>query len=632
MARIRVIAAVAGILGVTFACGQIVSPPGLAAPINSCPVHPCSAYVEPGAAPSCSAGVCTSVTPMNDLVLVISLPTDAFVAPGRTYVMALSSEPTASGSCSPEDPGVETDGGIRCDPPRCSPPCCALPGYTQDTTNYVVDLDEATKVDRYLGNNGNTSLPIEATYRLIWGPDGGDALSLGLPVEPVQGQLLKNAGGAYPGPGNTQSLLSQAYLSPGCYERTLQPYEPFASAYPPSIHVIPLWESSPLPASDVIIPFDPTSEQTGKKPFPTFQITRANGLDGWTAYLRDQTTKRRFSNVAALSGSFAEVKLATYHRSSTVPDALTNLELAVAPPSGTPLPTYVSAPVLEFLAEGQLYPALPTPVTMTGRILTLDGLPVDADVVFTATDITNPSGGSFPSTSFEFVARTSAIRDPKTGMSAYSILLPRGHYQVAVLPRDTSSALTVVSRRVEGVGNTIADEDIVVGTLSSVRGSAVVADGRSLAEAVVEVVPTRCSIDSPPGVAPDPSAPCMPRPAETTAAGDGSFALALDPGGYLLRVRPADGSNFPWVMRPIAVGLGSLRLPPFTVPAPVHLSMTLVDGTMTCTGNVGPCVGNAIVRVFTNPSSGSQAIELGQAITDTTGHFDMYLAPPAGTP
>lgn len=174
-------------------------------------------------------------------------------------------------------------------------------------------------------------------------------------------------------------------------------------------------------------------------------------------------------------------------------------------------------------------------------------------------------------------------------------------------------------------------EDVVVGVLSSVRGGAVVADGRPLAAAIVEVVPTQCAAAVDATVVGDSTAPCWPRPALTTTAADGSFALGVDPGGYLLRVRPADGSDLPWVIRPIVVGSGSMNLAPVVVPAPVHLKMTLADATLLdekleCSGN---CFGNAIVQVFTDPSPGSRAIQLGQAITDTSGHFEMDLAPPA---
>jgi hypothetical protein len=37
---------------------------------------------------------------------------------------------------------------------------------------------------------------------------------------------------------------------------------------------------------------------------------------------------------------------------------------------------------------------------------------------------------------------------------------------------------------------------------------------------------------------------------------------------------------------------------------------------------------NAIVRVFQQAGQPAGWVEIGRAITDATGHYDMYLAPP----
>jgi hypothetical protein len=69
-----------------------------------------------------------------------------------------------------------------------------------------------------------------------------------------------------------------------------------------------------------------------------------------------------------------------------------------------------------------------------------------------------------------------------------------------------------------------------------------------------------------------------------------------------------------------------VTLPDIEVPAPVYAGLTLHDP------GDNPIV-DAIVRVFRLPSQGgtgsSPAVEVGHAITDDQGHYDMYLAPPA---
>jgi hypothetical protein len=141
----------------------------------------------------------------------------------------------------------------------------------------------------------------------------------------------------------------------------------------------------------------------------------------------------------------------------------------------------------------------------------------------------------------------------------------------------------------------------------------------------------------------------MPREAQATTASDGSFGgLVLDPGRYLLRVRPADGTRLPWFVvpsfPPVAPAGGGPPLPveagKIEVPVPVSAGLTLLDP-----GN--NAVVRALVRVFTMPIPAPQppagqcmppmtetatpvpAVEVGRAITDATGHYELYLAPPS---
>jgi hypothetical protein len=115
---------------------------------------------------------------------------------------------------------------------------------------------------------------------------------------------------------------------------------------------------------------------------------------------------------------------------------------------------------------------------------------------------------------------------------------------------------------------------------------------------------------------------CLPRWVSTNTADDGSFRLALDPGQYELRVRPADGSGLPWVEETLSVGPtdAPAPLPVVTVPAPMFVGHRLVDPA----GN--PIV-HAVVRVFRLPAGGP-VVELGRTITSAAGEYSMYIAPP----
>ena len=169
-----------------------------------------------------------------------------------------------------------------------------------------------------------------------------DAIDLGLPLDPVPASNVTME--FPPGPRMGPSIQFKAYMQPGCYERMLQPFPPLSEAFPPEVKP---W-THPTDMNPVI-DFDLTKEELGLPmgriiTIPTFEIGRAAGLDGWTAYLRNIATKRVFSNVAPLGGSLASnVVLATNHLAMPG-DALDGLELVIAPPAGAPLPTEVFAP------------------------------------------------------------------------------------------------------------------------------------------------------------------------------------------------------------------------------------------------------------------------------------------------
>ena len=606
------------------ACDPIAPVVTVGPPINACPAHPCTAYTQSGPPPTCSAeGVCEVDASAGDTLLVIGLDVDSIFAPGRTYVTTLDRAGAETGACALPD---------------CSGTVCRLDPWAIDTNLYLLAPSAAKDIGQDLGNATHaaqdTALPVQATYRRLIPVAGGttaDAVDLGLPVDPVQAQNVTT--GIFPGPEGGPTIQFQAYMQSGCYERTLQPYLPFSEVYAPEIEP---W--SPGTGTNVVFDFDKTKEEGFTNQFPTFEIARAEGLDGWTAYLRSIDTKRVYSNVAPLRGSLASnVILVTNHLTPTITDALDGLELVIAPPAGTPLPAEVIAPLSKALSATEPYQSLPLPVTVSGRVATYGGVPVPATVIFTATDIFEPTGVPFPP-NFEFVTQASTTVDPRTGAARYSVVLPRGNYTIAVRPTDGSSATSLSTGVVDGSTGATSTLDLAVGRLVSVSGHAKVADGRWLSEAIVEAVPTACAANpGTAGSAPDASSAqsiaismasdaCMPRAQQTLTSMDGYFALALDPGSYLLRVRPVEGSHLPWTMQALTIPPSSESIPfDPVVPAPVRIRMDLRD-----TGKkLGNGIANAVVRVFTDPSAGGAPVELGRAITDSNGNYEIDLAPPA---
>jgi hypothetical protein len=616
--------------GAAPACEPLPPTPEPAAPPNECPKYACDAYVQAGVAPSCSAGTCVVGSPVPNVLLVVGLPSYSASGPGQTVLLSVNGAIAAAKGCAAI--------------PDCTPSTqatCALKEWATDIDSYAVAQSASNDQARwYLGNPSSaTTLPVSATFRPLLGPGLADAIDLGLPLQTSLAVPLLDPidiRDVPPGPNATTPFLFEASMPPGCYQRTLQPYAPLSTAFPPEIKV---WPPDDIGPQYPITGFDSTSEEVlpsgqATSPVPIFDIARAEGLDGWTAYLRNIQNGRVYSSVASLAGSLARgVTLLTNHKNDAVStdgvstDALSGLALVLAPPAGAALPTEVLAPTglagAQELPAEETYPSLPTPVTISGRLVTTEGAAVPADIVFTATDITDRTGTRFPP-NFEFVAHASTTIS--RGISTYSVLLPRGHYEIAVRPTDDTSAVTVVARAVGQADDVATEQDIEVPALARVTGSATVTDGRYLAEGLVEAFSVACATSAPSLSGPTPDASCLPREAQTLTAADGTFTLYLDPGTYQLRVSPAQGSHLPWVIQTLAVGSAPMKLAAIAVPAPVDLGLTLIDSAP------GPNpVSNALVRVFTMPSfspGASSPLELGQAVTDATGHFDVYLAPP----
>ena len=617
--------------GLSFGACQSVAPPaGPSTPINECPANECAAFSSSSGVPAtCVGGACVVAQPAQKLVMVISLSQDSGFAPARTFAVLYN---TLAATMPVSTASVDCDAGG----------CAALPGFASPEGQYVVSPSETQPfplgVGWNLGNSSFTGLPVEVTYRLQWPVAGSssattDAQSLGLPVPPVQAVTSFNSNPWSPPPdspstgqGSQGGIIYQTYLQAGVYQRIMMPTAPYDQKFPPDVQVLPVAAGGG--SDQTPISLDSTKSETGLGPtIPVFDISSLAGpMDGWSAYLRDNTGLT-ISNVVALHGTESpQVVLATAHVAPMV-DALQNAALVIAPPAGVPMPAGVFAPNGNTLPSALTYPQLPAPVTVTGSVVTTEGAAVPAQVVFEAHSITatSPQGTNVADTrNFEFTGYASAAVDASGagGAATYSIVLPQGTYRVSVRPLTTASEVTILDPAV--IDDTSSGGlTLTVDVQRTARGTAVVADGRPLAGATIDLLPIGCADN---GTAANPIASstwCLPRPLQAPTANDGSFQFAVDPGAFYLRVKPADGSRLPWVVQPLSIAAGSapMVIPPLTVPAPTSVGLSLVDP-------VGNALIHAVVRAFWLPDQGS-AYELGNAVTGVDGRYDMYLAIPS---
>ncbi len=644
-------------LSVAGAC-EPSAPPDPAAPANVCPEHPCSAYAG-GPTATCPAGACVISGPPSGIVLVVSVATDATYASGLQYVVPF--EHLAEGG----------------DTLTCAWPACArlqglgsvLGGYLMSVHDQSGVMTGTGGVGFFLGNRDDqgdplpTWLPSHVTYRMLTDPWGDDVTAFGLPVWPVQAAqaTLNPPPLGYLGPSGSAGTTFAASLVPGTYERTVAPDPSYNTVFPPQVRsdvVINTTDPNEPGSFETVFPgeeigmdaFDVTSDISLPPPIlPTFTIQgspevagSAARLDGFTAFLRDATTKRVISNVRPLSGTVASnVQLFTNHATpdpstrNGATDALANAELVVEPPDGVALPTAV----FQQLTMTVPYPPhLPGAAHVTGSVVGPWGAPLAADLVFEALAFADDTGTFKYLPPFEYVGHASARPSVAGGPSTFGpVDLPQGPYRVDVQPLDGSAATTVLRLDVMPGGSSLAiDLPLSLGSTETVHGTASLSDGRPLGGAVVDVLPAGCAA---PTVVGNVSSTrldvtvatpwCLPRPIQAQTNPDGSFILSLDPGSYTLRVRPAPGTNLPWVLQPLLLG-ASTPSPDVVVPVPFHLSFQLHGADDVAL--FGTTVQAFALPALQGPSMAAllagQAALIGETITTADGTCDLYLTLP----
>jgi hypothetical protein len=587
----------------------------------------CAKYTQASIAPTCSGGICNTTAQVTGWTAVVTLSQNAAYAPGSTFARSYSDlfkYPVAAcaDACPPNEQCVQL--------PQLASPVSPQNGL--DAFDVEVQEQAAQTIANWnLGNASVTALPVIPVLR----PQG----PAGLPLEPIELlETLNQGADAVRGPGGGPGLEFSVGVPPGVYEQTLLPVPPFDQAFPPDVRIIHL-NTTPYDEQSVLFSCDPTLDSrctkfdtiagpSGLPVYPTFDLSRSDGgpLDGWVAFLRDQTTLRPISNQVPLQGvEQPKVQLLTSHHPASG-NAFENAALVMQPPASSGLPTAIFEAVNLQLDAKETYPLLPMGVQVSGKIVDQStGSLIAADVVFDATIA--PSGLCYvplgltvpkfdPRGDLTFSQRVSAPD------GTFAVTLPQGIFRATVRPRDSALAVTVLPNFATVKIDTsatclgpVAPGPIEVGRLQTVKGFAMVGDGRPLAAATIEAVPTSCS-----GPASDPT--CLPRSGQTTTADDGSYSISLDPGVYYLRARPAEGSALPWVVQTLSVGSASVTPgPEIVAPAPFLAGLTLQDY------RCNPIV-EGLVRIYETPAMGP-AFEVGEALTDSTGHYDMYLAPPA---
>ena len=614
------------VLGAAAACNEIIARPLSSAPANACDEHPCGAYdADAGAlAPICRSNRCELPTagnlPNYPFWVVLSLPDTSFFAPGLSYVFAANAngEPAFKRPVQPN--------------PQCTPPTCLqTDGDAFLSGRYVARLDATNLVKATLDTA--TAAPIAAVtgdqpipVRAMFFPTG-NAQQATFPVLPV-GAIVATSG---TDPGLGSALDYGRTLLAGAYTRELYPQPPFDAIYPPVTSSIAFDSARRTDRSELtlaaegdgVTPLDFTTnrctvEETAQRDTRCAIVGREEGLDGWRVWLEDAETGKRISVIRTFSNTIVDdrVSVVTEAAALLYTAVGTNLgdrlNAVVAPPPSTiGVPRYQSLLVGLQGLQNLRIPTFPPPVEVLGVVAEPGAADAGASLLGYAARV------SLVSTSLTTAAGPNPLLRYSTTVSTddrgrFSTILPPGNYTATVEP-------AVGTRFAKATIDVVVDRIVTALRLqppprATLRGRAVLTDERPAAEASVLLTPVERTDDAGNVV--------LGRPASTTVAPDGTYAVDLDPGAYVLSVIPKPSTGFPRVLKRVVVGAEPVTAPDVRIPPPSHLSFELRDPNAP-----GNPISRAVVRFFTTFADDTLPVEIGSTLTDADGRVEILLAP-----
>lgn len=595
---------------VSMSCNEIQPRRRSTAPLNASAEFPCERYGGTSVNAVPNEGRC--IVPGNvpyDFSVVVHVPETSFYAPGQSFVLTSDRDPP--------DLTVTLTGRRA-----------KLPAVGEITGAYTVaNVPVAQRIfgSVFSRENAQQSIPIKAVYVPL-GRDVNSPYDPGLPLDAIFTTSRRD--------DNADPPLTIAFVRPvpvGRWLRIFEPAPPWDATFPPFIEEVDVKRGGrQLDLVDIngsTLDFDDPIGESRKA-----TATRAEGLEGWTMFLRDRTTGRRVSTLKTLcrndsqvcaanptpefrdccssEGAAARGRLETLLGRTELRDIA---EAVLAPPEGwIGVPTLVADELIG--VEIRLpYPALRSPVALEGIVATSPeagvSLGVASRLAFESVAITRPDGE--PSTLLRYSASVST-----DDRGRFATVVPPGKYRVTVQPLEGTGFATFRQE--------VQIEDKRPITLSPprrtrVRGSALLSDGRPANNADVLAMAAPVT---------DASATALPtpRPARAKVGDDGTFELDLDQGSYVLTVVPEAGTGFPRVLSRVSIPANEADVGVIRIPPPTRLGLQIVDPT-----TLARPIPLANVRIFASAETsqgggGGGLLEIGNGLTDSSGRVEILLA------
>jgi hypothetical protein len=579
--------------GVGLACNDIESRRRSSAPLNASTDFPCQRYTDAPPNTVAKDGRCVVDNPVAyGFTIVVHVPESSFYAAGHTFVLT-NRDLTVSGA----------DRRAK------------LPVFGTVIGAYTVTQEVAKR--EMIGDffaDAQQSIPVRAVYFPL-GPNDPTSYDPALPLEVVFARSQRD--------DNQSPPISYVRSLPaGRWLRSFEPAPPYDAIFPP--HLGPV-EVKPRTGDqfDLIdvgganVDFDDLGGDSR-----TARISRAEGLEGWTVFMREVGTRRRISTLKTLcegadpkgcadERTAATTRLDTVGRGTAI-EGTGEVEAVLAPPPG-----WIGVPTLvRDLTQGCClvlpYPELPPPVALDGIV----AAGADAGLFLAvASRVTLDSVSINGAGSQTLVYSTTVSTDDR---GRFATVVPQGTYNVTVEPLEGTGFASVREQKI------IVDDDpsddpirrtritLLPPRRTHVRGAALLTDGRPALNA--EVLAT-----AEPGA--DVTAQPTPRPGRTTVGADGTFALDLDQGRYVLTIVPEAGTGFPRVLTRTQITPGETDVGVVRIPPPTRLGLQVVEPA-----TLARPIPLANVRIFAAPEGGGPLLEIGNGMTNAEGRVEILLA------
>jgi hypothetical protein len=353
-------------------------------------------------------------------------------------------------------------------------------------------------------------------------------------------------------------------------------------------------------------------------------------LSDWTVCLIEPRNGRRVSTISPLGQTDTGDHTTTFEQllyqpvftpTGTAPSA--SLLIEIAPPPNLVAPTlYWDLAAVDINGTGSTdgigldMSGLPTPdqlVTVTGTVR-VGSTGVPAYIYFDTSSLEQSAG---------LIASFSAEKATDAA-GHYSVSLYPGQYRAIAVPAAEASAAgsspwaitdgkwTVPSTGASTHDITLSEKRNVTGTATlTTTGEpahgAVVQSDASLDPTQITAFRARLA-----------KTPVLPTSASAVVLEDGTFSLALDPGTVDLSVRPPDGSDLAWWVRPaLPISSSSVSVTAPLAP-PVPFEGRVVDAT-------GTSAGSLLITAYARAPKSSVVTKVGYARTDGGGAFKLRI-------